>query len=191
MGSNHQTTNSESTNFYCDLVFDWRTETKNLFWTNKKFIFSFNCSNREKLGKTRFVVWWFDPMSSLVVISLLILGVQGLFQLNFFFLVLWTKRIVNVVITNTSLKKTRRSNSAICYGVVPNVWSTISIVIWGKTIFSRFDFSCPIWKAVLSIAVTLKAVDTIGGIRLKIALRLCIVIFSNNVQPQTKSPRPL
>ena len=94
---------------------------------------------------------------------------QCLFQFNFL-LPLWTKRIVNVVITNTSLKKTRRSNSAICYGVVPNVWSTISIVLWGKTIFLRFDFSCPIWKAVLSIAVTLK-VETVQDFLIKLGIK--------------------
>ena len=108
---------------------------------------------------------------------------QCLFQLNFL-LPLWTKRIVNVVITNTLLKKTRRSNSAICYGVVPNVWSTISIVLWGKTIFLRFDFSCPIWKAVLSIAVTLK-VESVQDFLSKLDMKPCvhlveISIFSLN-----------
>ena len=94
------------------------------------------------------------------------------------------KRIVNVVIINTSLKKTRRSNSAICYGVVPNVWSTTSIVLWGKTIFLRFDFSCPIWKAVLSIAVTLK-VESVQDFLSKLDMKPCvhlveISIFSLN-----------
>ena len=95
-----------------------------------------------------------------------------------------TKRIVNVVITNTLLKKTRKSNSAICYGVVPNVWSTTSIVLWGKTIFLRFDFSCPIWKAVLSIAVTLK-VESVQDFLSKLDMKPCvhlveISIFSLN-----------
>ena len=43
--------------------------------TIKKFVFFFNCSNWEnswrKLWKTRFVVWWFDPMSSLFILRCL------------------------------------------------------------------------------------------------------------------------
>ena len=31
--------------------FNWQTETKSLFWTDKKFVFFFNCSNWEKLVK--------------------------------------------------------------------------------------------------------------------------------------------
>ena len=37
---------------------------KNLLWTNKMFVFFFNCPNWEtfveKLGETKLVVWWFD-----------------------------------------------------------------------------------------------------------------------------------
>ena len=36
-------------NIYYDFFFNWQTEKKHLFWTNKKFVFFFNCSNWEKI----------------------------------------------------------------------------------------------------------------------------------------------
>ena len=47
VSNNHQTTNSESTNFYYDLFFDWRTETKNCFGPIKS-LFSLSTAQTEK-----------------------------------------------------------------------------------------------------------------------------------------------
>ena len=51
--------------FFCN----WQTEKKNCFGPMRS-LFSFSTAQTEKklwrkLWKTRFVVWWFDPMSSL------------------------------------------------------------------------------------------------------------------------------
>jgi c-di-AMP phosphodiesterase-like protein len=69
--SNHQTTNFFHKFFSVLAVekekklFYWSKKSFfSQFWTNKKIVFCFNCSNWEKfvkkLGKTRLVVWWFD-----------------------------------------------------------------------------------------------------------------------------------
>ena len=56
------------TNIYYDCFFNWQTEKKNLFWTNKKFVFFFNCSNWEKIvEKIRETNWWNYLMDSLKV----------------------------------------------------------------------------------------------------------------------------
>ena len=77
MGSNHQTTNSGFSNLlkniYYDFFYNWKTEKKNWFGSiHMKFSFFINCSIkrtkiRGKIGKIRFVVWCFDPMSSLCI----------------------------------------------------------------------------------------------------------------------------
>ena len=53
-------------NIYYDLFFNWKTEKRKPI----RNLFSFSTVQTKKklwknLGKTRFVVWWFDPMSSL------------------------------------------------------------------------------------------------------------------------------
>jgi hypothetical protein len=58
-----------NTNIYYDLFFLWQTEKETCFGPIRS-LFSFSAAQTEKnsckkLGKTRFVVWWFDPMSSL------------------------------------------------------------------------------------------------------------------------------
>ena len=54
MGSNHQTTNSESTiflaNIYYDFFFDWQNEKNKMFWTNKKL---FSCSTGQTEKNSR------------------------------------------------------------------------------------------------------------------------------------------
>ena len=68
MGSNHQTTNSESTNCFNEyslwFLFQLANWEKNLFWTYKQFVLFFNCSNWEKFkerigeNKIRCLVVW-------------------------------------------------------------------------------------------------------------------------------------
>ena len=51
-------------NIYYDFFFNWQTEKKHLFWTNKKFVFFFNSSSWEKICGKKFVkqigeiIWW-------------------------------------------------------------------------------------------------------------------------------------
>ena len=47
-----------------DFFYNWQTEKKRLFWTNKKFVFFFNCSNWKKILETN---WWKHLMNSLYV----------------------------------------------------------------------------------------------------------------------------
>ena len=58
--------NSESTNLLTNICYDfllkWQTEKKLCFWTNKKFVFFFKCSNWEKIRETN---WWKHLMNSL------------------------------------------------------------------------------------------------------------------------------
>jgi hypothetical protein len=59
------------TNIYYDFVLNWQTEKKNCFEPISSLL-SFSIAQTEKtLGKTRFVVWWFDSMSLLIVSSTL------------------------------------------------------------------------------------------------------------------------
>ena len=54
-------------NIYYDFCFNWQTEEKILFWTRKKFVFYFNCSNWEKfVEKISETNLWKHLMSSLL-----------------------------------------------------------------------------------------------------------------------------
>ena len=73
IGSNRQTTNSESIfflmNVYHDFFFSWKTEKKFCLWLIRS-LFSFPIAQNDKnlkkiLEKTKFIAWSFDPMSSL------------------------------------------------------------------------------------------------------------------------------
>ena len=84
--SNLQTTNLGFPNFFHDFFSVLAVEKekrqlligqkirKKTFWTNRKFVFFFNYLNWEKfvekLGKTRFVVWWFDIMNNIMASTL-------------------------------------------------------------------------------------------------------------------------
>ena len=47
-------------------LFNWQTEKKKLFWTNKKLVFFFNCSNWGKfVEKIRETNWWKHLMNSI------------------------------------------------------------------------------------------------------------------------------
>ena len=44
---------------YYDFLLNWQTEKNKLFWSNKKFVFFFNCTNWEKLVKQIGEnIWW-------------------------------------------------------------------------------------------------------------------------------------
>ena len=47
--------NSKFTNIYYDFFLNWQTEKKNLFWTNKKFVFFFSTAQTEKNSWKQFV----------------------------------------------------------------------------------------------------------------------------------------
>ena len=68
VGSNYQTTSSESTNFltniYYEFFFERQSKSKKYFGPIKSF-FSFSTAKLKwGEGGTRFIVWWFDLMSS-------------------------------------------------------------------------------------------------------------------------------
>ena len=43
--------NFKSMNIYYDIFFNWQTEKKKLFWTNKKFVFFFLLLKQKKIGE--------------------------------------------------------------------------------------------------------------------------------------------
>ena len=57
---------------YYDTFFNWPTEKKKVFWSNNIFCLLFQLLTLKILGKTRFVVWWFDPMSSLMIFYMML-----------------------------------------------------------------------------------------------------------------------
>ena len=59
-------------NIYYDFFFNWQTEKKNVL-DQSEVCFLFQLLKLRKIKekiekKTNFVVWWFDPMSSLFVV---------------------------------------------------------------------------------------------------------------------------
>ena len=70
MGSNNEfRTYIFLTNTYYDFFSDWQTEKKKNCFEPIKSLFSFSTAQIEKkMGKTRFVFWWFDPMSLLLIL---------------------------------------------------------------------------------------------------------------------------
>ena len=54
------------TNIYYDFSFNWQTGKKTVRTLVSFLTAQSEKTLRKKLGKTRFVVWWFDPTSSLI-----------------------------------------------------------------------------------------------------------------------------
>ena len=71
-------------------TFNWsKNEKKNLFWTNKKFVFFFNYPNWENSWK-KIVVWWLDVKNKIHnKITVPNFSIVGNFQLRILLLTFW------------------------------------------------------------------------------------------------------